>query len=429
MRILSQMNERTRRHTQWMAAVAVVSLFGVVAAFGTVQESPLPAPARTIVEALAVAPQAATAEAAVFWHEERVQRGDTISSLLSRVAVDDEQINLVMRAPQATSAFRFLRPGTTLQARTGEAGELQALWFMSPRDKLLMIERDGDTFRSSEREDGFADQILMKSGEIRSSLFAATDAAGLPDSLAMQLAEMFAGDIDFHRDLRRGDSFTVVYEMAFHNGRPIRAGRVLAAEFINQNKAYRAVWFKDVDGQGGYYTPEGKNLRKAFLRSPLEFSRITSGFGMRHHPILKSWRAHKGVDYAAPPGTRVRATSDGFVELAAGQAGYGNLVTLKHHGGYTTHYAHLRGFAPGLRRGARVNQGDTLGFVGQTGWATGPHLHYEFRANNVHRNPLTMAFPAAQPITPDKLATFRTTARPLAARLDLLRNTNLALLE
>jgi murein DD-endopeptidase MepM/ murein hydrolase activator NlpD len=411
-----------------MIAATIGSFFGVVAAFGTVQEAPAPVSARTVVEVLAVTPQRAP-DPEAFWHEERVQRGDTIGSLLSRVAVDDEQIDLVLRAPQASSAFRYLRPGITLQARTAATGELEALWFMSPRDTLLMIERDGETFRASERADGFSNQILMKSGEIKSSLFAATDAAGLPDSLATQLAEMFAGDVDFHRDLRRGDSFTVVFEMAFHNGRPVRAGRVLAAEFVNQNKTYRAVWFKDGDGPGGYYTPEGKSLRKAFLRSPLEFSRITSGFGMRHHPILQSWRAHKGVDYAAPPGTRVKATSDGTVEFAGTQGGYGNLVILKHHGNFSTHYAHLSGFGDGVRRGARVNQGETVGFVGQSGWATGPHLHYEFRVNNEHRNPLALAFPAAQPIVPEKLAVFRAAAQPLAARLDLLRHTNLALLE
>ncbi len=412
-----------------MTAAAIISLFGGVAAFGTVQDAPPPVPARTVVEVLAVTPQAMPAEALAFWHEERVQRGDTIGSLLGRFAVDDEQIDLVLGAREASSALRFLRPGITLQARTGAGGELQALWFMSPRDKLLMIERDGDTFRASEHEHGLSNQIQMKSGEIRSSLFAATDAAGLPDSIATQLAEMFAGDVDFHRDLRRGDRFTVVFEMTFHNGRPIRAGRVLAAEFVNQRKTYRAIWFKDADGPGGYYTAEGKSLRKAFLRSPLEFSRITSGFGMRHHPILQIWRAHRGVDYAAPPGTRVKATSDGFVEFASVQGGYGNLVVLKHPGGFTTHYAHLSGFAAGVRRGARVSQGDTIGFVGQSGWATGPHLHYEFRANNEHRNPLAMAFPAAQPIGPEKLGVFRAIAHPLAARLDLLRDTNLALLE
>ena len=196
----------------------------------------------------------------------------------------------------------------------------------------------------------------MKSGEIRSSLFAATDAAGIPDSVAIQLADIFGGDIDFHRDLRRGDRFSVVYEMLTIDGRPLRAGRVLAAEFVNSRKTLRAVWFATPTA-GGYYAPDGKNLRKAFLRSPLEFSRVSSGFGMRLHPILQQWRAHKGVDYAAPAGTRVRAVGDGVVEFAGRQGGYGNVVIVRHDGGITTAYAHLNG----LRRGIRTRRARRAG--------------------------------------------------------------------
>ena len=209
----------------------------------------------------------------------------------------------------------------------------------------------------------------------------------------------------------------------------MKSGRVLAAEFINQKKSYRAVWFQDKEGHGGYYTPEGKNLRKAFLRSPLEFSRITSGFAMRLHPILQKWRAHRGIDYGAPTGTRVKATSDGVVAFAGRQGGYGNMVVLRHGGGVTTVYGHLSRFANGIRKGTRVGQGEVVGFVGQTGLATGPHLHYEFRVNNQYRNPLTVAFPAARPVAPERIAAFRLVAEPLAARLDLLASTNLALLE
>ena len=217
--------------------------------------------------------------------------------------------------------------------------------------------------------------------------------------------------------------------MFYHEGRAIKSGRLLAAEFINQGKSYRAVWFPDSEGKGGYYTPEGKNLRKAFLRSPLEFSRISSGFAMRFHPILHQWRAHKGVDYAAATGTHVKATADGTVEFAGRQGGYGNVVTVKHQGGFSTSYAHLSSIARGLRKGARVQQGEVIGKVGQTGWATGPHLHYEFRVNNEVRNPLTVALPAALPIPAQQLAAFGRASAPLAAELNLLRNTNLALLE
>ncbi len=220
-----------------------------------------------------------------------------------------------------------------------------------------------------------------------------------------------------------------MYEVFHHNGRPLQAGRVLAAEFVNDRKSYRAVWFADETGKGGYYAADGKNLRKAFLRSPLEFSRITSGFKMRFHPILQEWRAHQGVDYGAPPGTRVKATADGTVELAGSQNGYGNVVVLRHGGGVTTLYGHLRGFASGIKRGARVAQGDVIGYVGATGWATGPHLHYEFRVNNQHRNPLTIAMPAAEPVAPQRMAAFRAAADPLAAQLELLAGANVAALD
>ena len=213
--------------------------------------------------------------------------------------------------------------------------------------------------------------------------------------------------------------------MLHHEGRAVRPGRVLAVEFVNNKKALRAVWFEDAEG-GSYYTPDGKNLRKAFLRSPLEFSRVTSGFAMRMHPIAQKWRAHKGVDYAAPTGTRVRATGDGVVEFASRQNGYGNLVVLRHRGGVTTHYAHLSGFAPGIGKGSRVGQGETVGFVGATGWATGPHLHYEFRVKDQHMNPLTVVMPSAEPIPPQQLGAFRNATQPYMARLALIQNITLA---
>src|SRR5260370_30457052 len=228
----------------------------------------------------------------------------------------------------------------------------------------------------------------MKSGEIKTSLFAATDAAGIPDGVAVQLADIFGGDVDFHRDLRRGDRFGVVFETFYHGGRTIRSGRVLAAEFASQRKTYRAVWFQDPWGRGGYYTLEGDNLRKVFLRSPLEFSRITSGFGMRRHPIFQQWRTHQGVDYGAPVGTRVRSTGDGVVSFAGRRNGHGNRIVLRHHGGCSTYYTPLRNFASALSAGSRVVQGEIIGYVGQTGCANGPPLHYRLPLRDQNRNPL-----------------------------------------
>ncbi|HET9404210.1 MAG TPA: M23 family metallopeptidase, partial [Burkholderiales bacterium] len=219
-------------------------------------------------------------------------------------------------------------------------------------------------------------------------------------------------------------------EMFYDQGEPVRAGRMLAAEFVNQGRTYQAVYFQYAEGQGGYYTPEGKNIRKAFLRSPLEFSRISSGFSNRFHPILKQWRAHKGIDYAAPTGTRVKATGDGIVEFAGRhEGGYGNLVVLRHQSKYTTWYGHLSGFAKGIRKGARVAQGDAIGYVGATGLATGPHLHYEFRINDVHQNPLRVVLPSAPPINPAQKPAFDAAAAPLSQQLELLRNTRFARLD
>jgi murein DD-endopeptidase MepM/ murein hydrolase activator NlpD len=271
---------------------------------------------------------------------------------------------------------------------------------------------------------------MMKSGEIKSSLFAATDAAKLTDGVADQIAEIFSTDIDFHKDLRRGDKFTVVYEMFFDGGEPVKSGKVLAAEFINGGKPNQAVWFQHADGQGAYYTLEGKNIKKAFLRSPLEFSRVTSGFTTaRFHPVLQRWRAHTGVDYGAATGTGVKATADGTVDFVGVKGGYGNVVILRHQSKYTTLYGHLSGFGRGIRTGSKISQGDIIGYVGSTGLATGPHLHYEFRVNDMHLDPLTVAMPDAPPITTDKRVAFDAIARPLGLRLGLLRNTNLAKLD
>jgi murein DD-endopeptidase MepM/ murein hydrolase activator NlpD len=230
----------------------------------------------------------------------------------------------------------------------------------------------------------------LASGSIRSSLFAATDEARIPDSVAVQLAEIFSGDIDFYRALRKGDRFSVVYESLEADSEPLRSGRVLSADFVNAGKTYSAVWFQEPGApKGAYYTLDGSSLRKAFLASPLEFSRVTSGFGGRMHPIAKQFRMHNGVDYAAPTGTPIRTVGDGVVEFAGVQRGYGNVVEIMHRDGKSTLYAHMHSIA--VRKGQSVSQGQNIGTVGSTGWSTGPHLHFEFRVNGVHHDPMTLA--------------------------------------
>lgn len=403
------------------AAIVLLAVSGVVGAFATIAPSsdaevllsrissietfPIPA------EALLPSPDS-------YIREERFQHGDTLAALLSRLGIAAPQAQGLTRL----RALQALRPGYHVTADVDTEGQPLSVSFVTSSDTLVQIAPQGEGFRVSEERAALYTQVAMKSSVIRSSLFAASDAAGIPDSVAMQLADIFGGDVDFHRDLRKGDQFTVAYELHHLAGRPVRAGRVLAAEFVSQGKTYRAVHFGN-----SYYAPDGKSLRKAFLRSPLEFSRVSSGFGMRMHPIARAWRAHKGIDYAAPTGTRVRSVGDAVVDFAGPRGGYGNVVILRHHGQYTTVYAHLSRIA--VKRGARVEQNDTIGFVGKTGWATGPHLHYEFRIAGEARNPMSIAMPAALPVAPQDLAAFRAHAAPLVARLDLLANGSLALLE
>jgi murein DD-endopeptidase MepM/ murein hydrolase activator NlpD len=403
-----------------IAAIALLCACAVMA-FATI--APLPgsvdAAAKTaVVEPLEIRPNAAPAPKSYF-REDLFQRGDTLGALLERLGIDSQHV------PQLAKlrVLRDLRPGTVVSAEVGAEGEPLVLSYLSGRDTLVRIVTEANNYyRVTDDRAQLYTRVAMKSGVVQSSLFAAADEAGIPEGVAMQLGEVFGGDIDFHRDLRKGDSFNVVYELHYLGGRPVRAGRVLAAEFTNGKRTFRAVQFGN-----GYYTPEGKNMRKAFLRSPLEFSRVSSGFGMRRHPIAQAWLQHKGVDYAAPTGTRVRAVGDGVVEFAGTKGGYGKVVILRHHGQYNTIYAHLSRVT--VRAGARIAQNDTIGAVGQTGWATGPHLHYEFRVAGEARNPLTLAMPAALPVAPQDLPKFRDHTAPLAARLDLIANRTLAQLE
>ncbi|OGA42303.1 MAG: hypothetical protein A3G28_08030 [Betaproteobacteria bacterium RIFCSPLOWO2_12_FULL_68_19] len=397
--------------TLWRTAVILLlAISGAVAAFATMAPPPeaqlLPERA-ALVEALPIdTDDALVPSPASYIREEQFQRGDTLAAFLSRLGIAEPHVGRLIKL----NALRSLRPGMNVSAVVSAEGMPLSLSFFNGRDALLEITPDG---RVAERRAAFETRPAMKSSVIRSSLFAAADAAEIPDSVAMQLADVFSGDIDFHRDLRKDDRFTVVYEVHSLLGRPVRAGRVLAAEFVNQGRTFRAVHFGS-----SYYTPEGKNLRKAFLRSPLEFSRVSSGFGRRLHPLFRTWRAHEGIDYAAPTGTRVRAVGDAVVEFAGLKGGYGKVVILRHQGRYTTVYAHLSRIA--VQRGARVAQNDTIGFVGQSGWATGPHLHYEFRIAGQARNPFSIAMPAAQPLPAQQLPAFLADAEPLVARLELL---------
>lgn len=402
----------------------VLPFAGMMTAFGIAPDTITDTvPRKTTVEEIVLQAPAPSVDAATenYWREVRIERGDTIATVLQRLQISEAGIEQVLRLARDARALYRLTPGRTVRAQTTNNGELLALRYLNGV-QLLKLDREGEILRVQEGAADLETRVHMKSGEITSSLFAATDAANISDAVAVQIAEVFSTDIDFHRDLRRGDRFSAIYEMHYHQGEPVRSGRLLSAEFVNQGKAFQAVWFDNPDGQSGYYTLDGKNIRKAFLRSPLEFSRISSGFtGSRFHPVLQTWRAHKGVDYAAPAGTRVRVTGDGIVEFAGRQGGYGNLVVVRHQSKYTTWYGHLSRLAPGMSRGKRVSQGDIIGYVGSTGMATGPHLHYEFRTNNVHQDPLRVVMPPAPPLSPQYRTAFEAAARPIAGHLELLR--------
>ncbi|MDR2450764.1 MAG: peptidoglycan DD-metalloendopeptidase family protein [Candidatus Accumulibacter sp.] len=420
------------RHPWILGGVASAALLGMMTASAIVlrtEPGGSPEPVRTVIERLALpAVTLVDSGAAEFLHEERVQRSDTLSSLFSRLGINDPKaLAFISHDQNASIIARQLRPGKTVTATADHEGQLVSLFFpVNGKDSMLVVERGKDGFTASERMMHLSTRIHVNSGEIVSSLFGATDEVGIPDAIASQLADIFGSDIDFYRDLRKGDRFAVVFETLTYHGQYFRSGRILAAEFVNDHKTYQAYWFETENGKGGYYTSDGKSLRKTFLRSPLEFSRVTSGFSnSRLHPILQTIRAHKGIDYGAPTGTPIRAVADGIVEFSGQQNGYGNVIVLKHQGSYSTAYGHMNGFAPGVRKGVRVSQGDTIGFVGQTGLATGPHLHYEFRVNGQQINPETVALPDTAHLEGAQLAHFREATGPSRSSLDLARQTRI----
>ena len=423
------------RKTRILSASALLL---AVCAFGAAGVAPLVSdapdlPVKTVVRNMAlpnIASQIDAIEQAqpLYLHEEKVRPGDTLAAILQRLGVEDEAAEVFIKTDRAAHRVMQLKPGRRVQAQTTEDGELR--WLSSPLDdsresdvKNMRVTRDGDKFSATETAATLERRVEMHTGEIRSSLFAATDSAQIPDNVAKQIIDMFATDIDFASDLKRGDHFEVVYETFWENGEFVRAGRILAGEFVNGGRTFKSVWFDEPSARqgGGYYSFDGKSLKKAFLKSPLEFSRISSGFSMRMHPISGQWKQHKGVDFAAAVGTPIRAAGDGVVDFAGGQNGYGNVVVLKHWANYSTAYAHMSRFAPGLRKGAKISQGDVIGYVGMTGWSTGPHLHYEFRIDNNPRDPLSVDIPNVQPLVGTELQRFRAVAGDMSHRFALLR--------
>lgn len=369
----------------------------------------------------------------IFLSETRIESGDTLQQLLNRLnAADLDAVAFLRNSPEATQLRQEFVAGRSVFAQTSSQGKLLSLQFpLGDKERMLFISRgNNDTLTGTIVSSQTETHTVTRSAQIESSLFAASDLAAIPDTIAIQMAEIFGSEIDFHRDLRKGDRFTVSYEVEYVDGRPLRTGKITAAEFINDGQSHRAIWFEQDKGKGQYLSPEGKPIRKSFLRSPLEFSRVSSGFSRRFHPILKTWRAHQGVDYAAPTGTPVRATGNAIVQFAGNQNGYGNVVILRHDDKHSTVYAHLSRFAKNAKKGGRIAQGEVIGHVGQTGWATGPHLHYEFRINNTPVNPLTVKAASYQAnLNPAQLKAFAERSKPALAMLERLKQSDITYLE
>jgi murein DD-endopeptidase MepM/ murein hydrolase activator NlpD len=413
-----------RRTAVAVGVLFALPIFGLLTAFGVSSDTSTTQVVRRDVDQLITLPdfQEQDSGQVEYRTADRVQRGDTVASLLQRLSINDKAAFEYLRTSKDARSLFQLRPGKTLQAVVDGDGEMQSLVYFHSADKLLEVVRDQDTFKAVEKSVTPTAQTVRKTGVIKSSLYGATDAANIPDAVANQLARIFSTDIDFHIDLRTGDRFSVVYEMLYYNGEFVRPGRVLSAEFSNKGKTFEAYLFTDSEGNDGYYAADGSNRAKSFLRSPLAFSRVSSGFGGRMHPIFRNWRQHTGVDFAAPRGTPTWATADGVVEFAGVKGGYGNVVEVRHSGSISTLYGHLSGFAPGVRKGTRVTQGQTLGYVGSTGFATGPHLHYEFKIGGQHQDPMRVALPKADPLAARYIAQFKATAAAQGTQLALMRD-------
>ena len=395
-----------RQHSRVINGGIIAGLIGFSAvAFGVAPLAPDAAelPQRVVVEELSPEGVAEQLEALASLDFELTRadltRGsDTAEGLLARLGVVDDEAAAFLRKDATARRVLQGRPGKMVQVQTADGGRLTQLVARYPAERSeqsqthftrLTMERVGTEWLARLESAALDTQVRLGSGTILSSLFAAADEARIPDTISIQLAEIFSPDIDFHRELRRGDTFSVVYEALTADGEPITwnqgAGRVLAAEFINAGRSHQAVWFASAGPKGGYFSLDGQSKQRSFLSSPLAFSRVTSGFAMRFHPIQKKWRAHKGIDYGAPRGTPIRSVGDGKIEFAGWQNGYGKAVEIRHGNGRSTFYAHMNRID--VRRGQSVSQGDHIGVVGSTGWSTGPHLHFEFRVNGNHQDP------------------------------------------
>lgn len=355
-----------------------------------------------------------------------VQHGDTLSGIFDTLDLGATTLAKIMRL-DAAQALQRLRPGNQLVFSVTSDGQLARLRAAVHGNKQITIARNGRDYRASQETLPVLKRTAYARGQIKSSLFQAAKDAGLPDNLTMELIHLFAWDIDFAHDVRPGNTFTVIYQHTYSAQKGSGDGPILAARFTTQGHVYTAIRYTDAGGETGYYTVDGHNVRKAFLRAPVDYTRISSGFSLhRMNPVLHYVRPHYGTDFAAPQGTPIHATADGTIIYRARKGGYGNAVVIKHAGRFSTLYGHMSRFARGQHVGSVIHQGDIIGYVGHTGIATGPHVHYEFRVNGIHKDPLKIKLPDAKPIAKQYRAAYKKYATSLIAQLESVRNIMLA---
>lgn len=360
-------------------------------------------------------------------HRVTVSSGDSLYLIFKRLGLQQRDLALMTGLKPLAKKLARIAPRQEIEFYVDTESRLTRLVHRLDRLRSLHVFREGDAFAFEEVVEPPETAVATAAGVIDTSLFEAGQHAGLSDSLIMQMAEIFGWDVDFALDIRAGDRFALVFEEQFKDGEKIGEGPIVAAEFTNRGRRIRAVRYADPTGRAAYFSPDGRSMRKAFLRTPVNFTRISSRFSFsRRHPVLHKMRAHRGVDYAAPRGTAVKASGDGRVVFAGRNGGYGRTIVLRHGSVYTTLYAHLSRFSKGIRPGKRVEQGQTIGYVGSTGLATGPHLHYEFRVRGTHRDPLRVKLPQAAPLAEGYMDDFRSKAEPLLAKLDLTARTAIA---
>ncbi|KXJ51253.1 MAG: peptidase M23 [Neptuniibacter sp. Phe_28] len=363
------------------------------------------------------------------WVDYTIGSGDNLTSMFKKAGLTARDVYNVATAAKASESFTRLFPGQVLSFLITD-GELTKLRHRQSELKHTLLTKTDDGFKVDIIERKPDIEHKYTAGTIQDSLFLAGEDAGLSSKKIMELASIFGWDVDFVLDIRKGDSFSLIYEEKLLNGKKIGEGPIIAAQFINRGSKFTALRYTNADGESSYFTPEGYSMRKAFLRAPVGFARISSRFSLnRKHPVLNRIRAHKGVDYAARTGTPIKAAGDGKIIFRGKKGGFGNVVIVQHGSNITTLYAHMSNFKRGQKTGNRVQQGQVIGFVGQTGLASGPHLHYEFRVNGVHKNPLTVKLPQALPIAESERSTFKSTASSLLAQLETYQATTLAALD